>query len=203
MTDTPSVRSPVDLLASIFFDGPGTSRHGISPPRLVVICGSIGAGKTSWCRRLIGAAQSHNLRMAGVLSPGVFVGSEKIAIDLQDVETGETRRLAARRMPDDPPCPITGALNWIFDMPALTWGNTVLSRRLSVDSGGDADILILDELGVLEFTRNRGLTAGFQLIDACRYRLACMTIRPALLAAVHSRWPWAEVHNLDQDVQPL
>jgi hypothetical protein len=63
------------------------------------------------------------------------------------------------------------------------------------------DILILDELGPLEFSSNQGLTVGFELIERRLYRLACMTIRPSLLPVALERWPWAHEIHLDRAVE--
>lgn len=72
----------------------------------------------------------------------------------------------------------------------LAWAEGFLSAL----PGGD--LIILDELGPLEFEQNRGLVSGLGLIDSRRYRLSCAVIRPELVGAALSRWPWGEVVDL-------
>lgn len=155
-------------------------------PRLVVVTGTHGAGKTTWCSELVREARAHGLAVAGVLSPHVLHDGVRVAIDLVDITTGERRRIAARRDPGAPPPPGLPRAHWLFDEDGLAWGNAVLDRAAG------PDLLIVDELGVLEFGTGNGLSSGLRLVDEGQHRLACVVVRPALLAAANSRWPWAE-----------
>jgi nucleoside-triphosphatase THEP1 len=120
--------------------------------------------------------------VAGLLSPPVLAGGEKTGIDLLDLASGERRRLAERARAD---LPGTEGLGWHFDPEVLALGNTLLSRIAT------CDLLLVDELGPLEFGRGSGLTAAFALLDARRYHLAVVVVRPALVAAARTRWPEA------------
>ncbi|MGB4675600.1 MAG: nucleoside-triphosphatase, partial [Aggregatilineales bacterium] len=85
--------TPADLLARLLAE---------PPPRVALVTGDSGAGKTTWCRSLVEAARQRGLRVAGLLSPPVFEQGVKTGIDLLDLTTGERRRLAARRPVPDP-----------------------------------------------------------------------------------------------------
>ena len=52
------------------------------------------------------------------------------------------------------------------------------------------ELLLIDELGPLEFRGEGGFIAGFAAIDARHYRLAVVVVRPELLDAARQRWPW-------------
>lgn len=54
------------------------------------------AGKTRLYRALVDAARGAGRVVAGVFLPEVFAEGEKTAIDLSDLATGKTRRLAER-----------------------------------------------------------------------------------------------------------
>lgn len=157
---------------------------------LALLTGGRGAGKTRWCEALARAGRDAGPSVAGLVSPPVLAGGEKTGIDILDVASGERRRLAERARAD---LPGTEGLGWRFDPEALAFGNTLLARV------GDCDLLLVDELGPLEFGRGSGLTVAFALLDARRYRLAVVVVRPALVAAARARWPWtAPVWDLEE-----
>lgn len=149
---------------------------------LALLTGGRGAGKTSWCEALARAGRDAGLAVAGLVSPPVLARGEKSGIDLLDVTSGERRRLADRARPD---LPGTEGLGWRFDPETLDVGNALLAR---VDT---CDLLLVDELGPLEFGRGSGLTAAFALLDERCYRLAVVVVRPALVAVARARWPGA------------
>jgi len=149
---------------------------------LALLTGGRGAGKTRWCEALARSAHEAGLAIAGLLSPAVVIGGEKRAIDLLDLATGERRLLAERARPD---LPGTAGLGWHFEPEALAAGNAALERV------GACDLLLVDELGPLELGRGSGFTAAFDLLDARRYGLAIVVVRPALVAAAEARWPGA------------
>ncbi|MDM7456335.1 MAG: nucleoside-triphosphatase [Tepidimonas sp.] len=158
-------------------------------PRLILLTGGRGSGKTRWCMALCEAAQRAGLDVAGVISPAVFANGAKIAIDVQDAATGKRRRLAERPPPGEAG---TAGLGWRFDDAALAWGDRLLSHAPA------CDLLIVDELGPLEFRGAGGFRHGFAAIEARRWRLALVVVRPELCAAAIARWPWiSNVFDVD------
>jgi len=53
--------------------------------------------------------------------------------------------------------------------------------------------LIIDELGPLEFLRNKGLLAGLERLDRGEFQVACVVVRSSLLPKALQRWPEAHV----------
>lgn len=157
-----------------------TLREG-APPRLILLTGGRGSSKTRWCLTLCETARHIGLQTAGVLSPPVYADGAKLAIDVMDAATGERRRLAVRPPPNEAG---TAGLGWRFDAAALAWGDAVLQNA------GGCDLLLVDELGPLEFHGKGGFSQGFAAIEARRYRLAVAVVRPELLGAALDRWPW-------------
>jgi len=88
-------------------------------------------------------------------------------------------------------------LGWLFDAETLAWGESRLQAMLKSSNLLPIDLLIIDEIGPLEFERNQGWVSGLRLVDQRNYRLACITIRPALLLAARKRWPWGQVVQLN------
>ena len=104
-------------------------------------------------------------RVAGLLSPAVMQDGQKTGIFLEDLNSGEQRLLAI-----DPLTPHANFVRasspfgrgesvhtfpvgkWLFDPQVLRWGNAVLA------SCPPCDLLIVDELGPLEFNVGKGWT---------------------------------------------
>jgi nucleoside-triphosphatase len=154
-------------------------------PLLFLITGGRGAGKTTFCERMVFSAREAGWQVAGLLSRPVFEEGQpaspsrfRTAIEAVDLRTGCTRQLAAR---SDDPTP--GTKHWKFDPSAVEWGNQVL--RASVP----CDLLIVDELGPLEFERDQGWQAGLIAVDSRQYAIAFVVVRAELLGEALTRWP--------------
>ncbi len=171
--------SPDSLLASLL------SNHETG--KLILVTGQSGAGKTRWCAGLAEQAKSRGIHAVGLLSPAVFEGQVKTGIDLIDVKSGARKSLAVRR---DKSGIGQFTLDWGFDDEVLNWGNLILGQLHT------CQLLIIDELGPLEFNRGGGLTNGIGLIAARRYELACVVVRPALLEIAHNLWPWGLISHV-------
>lgn len=181
-------RSPTSLLAAFPQKDPYTSL-------LFLITGPRSAGKTTWCLRMAEHADTLGREVDGLLSPPLFLNRQKVGIDLVNLSTWEHRRLAtssqkwpiAERQPAAFPTSDISTGHWQFDPVTLSWGNQVLQRLTA------CDVFILDEIGPLEFHQHKGLQEGLRLVDNRHYRLACVTIRPSLLAEAQARWPWSQI----------
>ena len=181
--------SPGSLLAS-FLSRPDETG------RLVLVTGVSGAGKSAWCAEFVQQARQGGLCPAGLLSPPVIEAGQKVGIDLMDVATGERRRLANRRDATTPPERLAAVTRgWCFDPDVLDWGNQILQH---IDQ---RRLLVIDELGPMELLENAGFTAAGPLITQRAYGLACVVVRPSLLATAHARWPWHETLQIHGENQ--
>jgi hypothetical protein len=63
--------------------------------------------------------------------------------------------------------------------------------KIAIDAmdAATCDLLFVDELGPLEFRGEGGFVHGFAAIEARRYLLAIVVIRPELLKDAMVRWP--------------
>jgi iron complex transport system ATP-binding protein len=158
--------------------------RGKQTPQLILVTGLSGVGKTTWCSKLAQLATEKGLSVTGILSPGIFRGDRKIGIGVKDLHTNEHRQLAKLRDDEDAQL---ATPRWTFDPDALAWANAKLK------DSPEGDLLIIDELGPLEFLRDEGLLAGLARIDAGNYRVACVVVRSSLLPKALQRWPQAFV----------
>ena len=178
-----------------------------------LLTGKKGSGKTSWCRELVAVARRAGQSVCGLLSEPVFVAGRKVAIDLVDIASRERRRLAWLRarpcagllaavaeravecaMQRDglrPGAPLPAAGRWEFDPETIAWGNEILRRD------EPADLLIIDELGPLEFRQGDGLQAAFTTLSAGHDRLGIVVVRPSLVPLARGRWPDSQILTVE------
>ena len=177
--DPQSMEKEGSLLWEVF-----EKRH--KQPQLMLVTGMSGAGKTSWCSRLVDQARAQGMSVDGILAPGIYEGKHKTGISVRNLKTGEEQQLAKLRQDD------TGDIStprWTFDPDVLDWANDQLGEIK------ECDLLIIDELGPLEFLRGEGLMEGVDLIDQRDFKAAFVVVRSSLLPNALQRWPDALVIN--------
>ena len=155
--------------------------------RIWIVTGEIGTGKSTFCKLAVEQARQTGLHTAGLLSPAVFEDGTKVGIRVVDAARGVSRRLAWLRSAE---ARTLETKRWSFDPEAVEWGNQVLVEA------APTDLLIIDELGPLEFDRGKGWVEGFRVLDEGNYRAALVVVRPSLVEQARSRWPDAEVIRL-------
>jgi nucleoside-triphosphatase len=155
-------------------------------PLLFVVTGSRGAGKTSFCANLTNAAREAGWQVTGLLSHPVFEEGTRVAIQAEDLSSGERRQLAVR---SETPTP--GSNHWQFDRDTLTWGSAVLQAAVP------AELLMIDELGPLEFDHDSGWQAGLEAVDSGQYEIAFVVVRAEMLGYAMLRWSDANIVEID------
>jgi nucleoside-triphosphatase THEP1 len=152
----------------------------------LILTGESGCGKTRICKALADGLRARGWSVAGVVTPGIWERDQKVAIDALDLRSGEVCRLAERA---GAVSEVTGPATpgWSFHAGTLAWCNSLLANA------GHPDLLVVDELGPLEFERDEGLTHGMQAVDAGGFRMGLLVVRPRLLPAARARWPDAMV----------
>ena len=160
----------------------------MKPGEIIILTGKLQSGKTSFCLDLAQNAKEMGFNLAGVLSPGIFHQDQKTGIDVVNLRSWERRRLAVLRGIGQ-----TGlkTRRWSFYPEIVDWGNQVLKNAVP------CDLLIVDELGPLEFERGEGWIAGLSAVDSGEYQAALVVIRPSLLKMANKRWKVSRVQDLD------
>jgi nucleoside-triphosphatase len=139
---------------------------------VLIVSGERGSGKTPLALAAAAQAVRAGQRVGGLICPGVFQDGEKLGFDVLELVSG-VRRPLARRIPWDVAGPQIGP--WQFAAAAFAWGNAALA------TSGPLDLLILDELGPLEFGRQAGWYAARARLARRDYRLALLVVRPACI----------------------
>jgi nucleoside-triphosphatase THEP1 len=152
-------------------------------PRIFVLSGESGAGKTNLCIRTVALLQQAGAQVAGVVSPACVEGGRKTGIFVRDIRSGEQRRLAERRGRNG-----STELGWRFDPAALEWGSEMLNAATP------CHVLVVDELGPLEFKHNKGWPIAWEILNSRNFTVALIVIRPSLIQALKER---LQDHNLE------
>jgi hypothetical protein len=160
----------------------------MSSGEINIITGNLQSGKTSLCQELAQKAKEQGVQLAGLISPGVFREGKKNGIDVINLSNWERQRLAVLREKDQ-----TGleTQRWSFYPEIVQWGNQVLLNAVP------CDLLVVDELGPLEFNRGEGWIAGLAAVDSGNYQSALVVIRPSLLEMAGQRWKISRVFDLN------
>lgn len=146
--------------------------------RVIILTGERAVGKSTVCRRAAILAQGRGYTCCGIVTL-----AQQGVRDVLDVGSGQRRRLTRSARPAH-----VHAVNeavtqgrFRFNPETLSWGNTVLSQA------GPCDLLVVDEVGPLEMERGQGFVTAFDTLQAGRYRLALLVVRPELLAQACDR----------------
>jgi nucleoside-triphosphatase THEP1 len=159
---------------------------------VILLTGVREAGKTSLLLEVLEECHTKRIDSAGVLSPAVFEDGKKIAIDLLNVRNGERRRLADLRSNQSAEIMTD---HWVFDPDVLEWGNSIL------DGATPCDLLIVDELGPIEFERGLGMQNGIKSVSAGKYLAALVVIRPELIEKAGQLWPGSIIYTVSNQTE--
>jgi nucleoside-triphosphatase THEP1 len=160
----------------------------MSETLIYLITGSRNAGKTSFCETVVSAARAHGWNTTGVLTR--FASTQRRpALEVEDIRTSERRILAYRR--EDAETAASGKALWAIDQAVVTWANHLFQ------SGYSCDLLVIDEIGALEFERGEGLQSALKALETDRYRVALVVFRPDYLLEALTRWPEARMIEIE------
>ncbi len=153
-----------------------------------ILTGESGSGKTTFCRELARRARLAGRDVAGILSPAVFDRERKVGINARDLRSGQERELVRkwRQNGDDL---VFG--DWFFNRRTLEWGNAVFR------AASPCDLLLVDELGPMEFDFSRGWLAALEVLQQGAFCLAVAVVRPALVEKAGSLLQPGQVIRLE------
>ncbi len=160
-----------------------------SGPRIGLLTGPVGVGKTTVAERVVGLARRKGLLCGGLLAPAMMSScGQKAGIWGVDVETGERRILARtdRNLGGPPVGPYS------FDANALAWATAVIERALQPETPRPYDLVVVDEIGKLELWHDTGLAPILLKLAAGAGGRWLVLVRDSLLAELQARLAPAE-----------
>ncbi|MBT7601594.1 MAG: AAA family ATPase [Anaerolineae bacterium] len=169
-----SLTSSDSLPASFFYE----KKQG----DLILVSGPSGSGKTTFCSKLVNLARSSDTSIGGILCLAVFEGGNKVGIDQYDIKSGKQQRLGLRS-------------KWVNSYAVGCWHlskNVISQGNQALAELSKEDVVIIDEIGPLEFEDGCGYQQALRLLDKGCYRLAFVAVRPSLLLVAQKRWPHAQ-----------
>ena len=151
--------------------------HGTQHPRIIILTGHPGEGKTSMIKALVETQNTEEVMFSGFYSEGAWLKGERDSYRIIDIITGESELLCDR----DEPLSQFRAGPFNFRERGLNFGCQLL-ESLSDQKG----IVIIDEIGHLELNDQGWGKCMNHLLS--RNTPMIWTVRPSLLDAVISKW---------------
>ena len=141
--------------------------------KITVVTGERGAGKTTYCLEQVQAARESGWVVRGILSPAIYDAGRKTGFYLRNLENDE-QRLSGTLNPE---INLGGQFRcWSISTSVYEWGNQILSAIAA------CDLIVIDELGPLEFEEGKGYTAAFDCLKNADFQQALVVIRPECIA---------------------
>ncbi|MCF7922984.1 MAG: hypothetical protein K9M55_09815 [Candidatus Marinimicrobia bacterium] len=153
--------------------------HTHGKPRVIIITGNPGDGKTNMIKALVNSAELNELEFFGFYSEGDWVRNERNAYHIVDIHNHDAELLCERRGPVSQWR--AGPFN--FRQAGLEFGCRILN---SIPADHQQSIVIIDEIGHLEL-RDQGWGDCIDKLLHTKTRMI-WTVRPTLLDAVVAKW---------------
>lgn len=153
--------------------------HTHGKPRVIIITGNPGDGKTNMIKALINSAELKDVKFFGFYSEGDWVKNERDTYHIVDIHNQGTELLCER---SDPVSQWrAGPFN--FRQTGLEFGCRILN---SIPADHPQSVVIIDEIGHLEL-RDQGWAGCMNSLINSKTRMI-WTVRPTLLDAVVAKW---------------
>jgi nucleoside-triphosphatase THEP1 len=160
--------------------------------QIFIISGDVRTGKTLLISNLLNELSKLGLKATGVYSPARFENGEKTGIYAVDISSGLKELMAIHQPGWDLANPNR---EWKMDPEVLKWGDKVIQYSVPTT------VLIIDELGFLEFEKNTGWISAFDILEDGDYKIAIVVVRAGLLKLALAKWENARIIYIEQPSQ--
>ena len=138
------IKHPIDSLSRILAHTNEIQNRQMSAPRIFILSGEKGSGKTSILQKLLPELKLKNLTVTGILQIGLWKDDLRYGYDILNIESGITIPLCRINAPD---AGITAG-PFKFYPEAIQFGK----NALKVSTVAHYDVAIIDEIGPLELS---------------------------------------------------
>ncbi len=149
----------------------------------VVLAGETGAGKTTFATALVGQLRRRDIRVGGILAPGMLAGGRRSGFDIVSLASGERAPLA--REQQDVARPHARWSRFAFDAAGLALGASALN-----DGVEGADVVVVDEVGPFELSGG-GWSAALDALNDFP-GVTILVVRESIVEEVRARWGGAD-----------
>jgi len=156
--------------------------------QIFLITGESGAGKTTLVINLLSEINRLGVKKTGIYSPARIEKGIKTGIYAVDLSTGRKGLLAIHQPGWDNENPTR---EWKMNPEVLRWGDDVIRNSMPTT------VLVIDELGYLEFEKNIGWTSAFRILDEGDYKSAIVVVRAGLLEQAQEKFENAVVITIE------
>jgi nucleoside-triphosphatase THEP1 len=193
------LRRPVETVSRMFtvvLRELEENTHNVgSGPRVFILTGAQGAGKTSFLGRLIPLIRQQGKTVAGIIAPVVVNNGMRVGYNVEDIRSGDMLPLC--RTAHRNAAMSIGPFG--FDRDGLRFG----AEALSLDAVAQRDVVILDEIGPLELAGGGWAPALLPLLESYDGTLL-LVVRPDILQKVLQHWKIQPVMVWEPDMhQPM
>lgn len=180
------IRAPAKTLARLFYLVDRWQQR-FDKPRLIILTGERGEGKTTLCLSLAEEAKRLGWTVGGIASPGEWKDGRREGYWVRDLSSGEERKLATRSSNVE----TRHVGSFTFSPEGFAFGRRALWTAIKAD----VQLLIVDEIGPLEL---RGEGWAQELMHMQKNDVPCVmvwVVRPNLIDIVKKRFA-PSVHTL-------
>ena len=157
-------------------------------PKIVGLCGTSGSGKTLTCQKMVAELRSAGVGCCGFISPAVFEKTEKTAIKVQWLESGEEHILLSSVTPESQ----LRFGRWQIHPDVFDWINHKL------ESLQYCKVFLCDEIGPLEVLEGKGWVGALDFVEERKFELTVISFRPSLREYFEQRFQNMTIYDLDQ-----
>ncbi len=181
------IRNPVSIFYQVISQADrrlAEIKNITDPTRKVfIITGTIGEGKTTYLKKLIGFFRMNDIAIGGILSERLMTDAQTTGYDLVNIETGEKE--AFLRQNEE--CGSKTIGRFTICSKGITMGNRVLRSLISLGN----KIVIIDEVGLLEL-QNKGWAAGINGLLTESKSHILFTVRDIYVNDIKTKWNLGE-----------
>lgn len=174
-------RRPADFLHGLVDLAVGMAQHQSVPsrPRLAILTGDTGSGKTTVLEAVVGDLSARGLEVGGILAVGLLSEGRRTGFDMRDLVTGASMPLCRESVEAE------RAERWgrfSFSSAALEQGRAVLARAAAA-----CDVVVVDEVGGLELSGG-GWAPSLDRLAGNFGGTLLLVVRRSLVDDVRERW---------------